>query len=151
LKRGDKGVVIYTIGFSKKNLKTFIDKIKDAGVTKLIDIRLHNTSQLAGYAKKDDLEYILSLVGIAYEHHPELAPTDDILKNYKKKKITWNEYERQFKELLSSRNPSKENILPHRQDVVCLLCAESKPERCHRRLVAEHFKNANGDLEIVHL
>ncbi len=142
---------IYTIGFSKKNLKTFIGKLKDAGVTRLIDIRLHNTSQLAGYAKKDDLEYILSLVGIDYEHHPELAPTDEILKNYKNKKITWNEYEQRFKEILSSRNLSRENIFPQQGGVSCLLCAEDKPARCHRRLVAEHFKNEDRNLEIVHL
>ena len=69
---------IFTIGFAKKNLKTFIKKLQVAGIIKVIDIRLHNTSQLAGYAKKDDLEYILSLVGIGYEHHPELAPTEEI-------------------------------------------------------------------------
>jgi len=90
-------IFIYTIGFSKKNLKEFIARLKNAGVKKVIDVRLNNTSQLAGYAKKEDLEYVLGLVGIDYEHHPELAPTEDLLKSYKKKQITWQEYEKIYR------------------------------------------------------
>lgn len=98
-------IFIYTIGFSKKNLKEFITRLKNAGVKKVIDVRLNNTSQLAGYAKKEDLEYVLGLVGIDYEHHPELAPTEDLLKSYKSKKITWQEYEKIYKNLLIQREP----------------------------------------------
>lgn len=142
-------MILYTIGFSKKNLKNFVGKLKDAGVSKLIDIRLHNTSQLAGYAKKDDLQYILSLVGISYEHRVDLAPTDEILKNYKDKKITWDEYERNFKEILESRAPALR--FENEQSKICLLCAEPKPNHCHRRLVAEYFRRVDPGIQILHL
>jgi len=81
-------MIVCTIGFAKKNLRHFIEKLRGAGVKMVIDVRLHNTSQLA------DLEYILDLVGIAYEHHPELAPTEEILASYKRKRISWSQYER---------------------------------------------------------
>lgn len=144
-------MVVCTIGFAKKNLRTFIEKLRAAAVKKVIDIRLHNTSQLAGYAKKDDLEYILELVGIAYEHHPELAPTEEILDGYKGKKISWAEYERRFGELLASRDPLKRSSLSRETGPICLLCAEDKPAQCHRRLVAEHFAGRLRGTEIRHL
>lgn len=142
---------IFTIGFAKKNLRTFIEKLKTAGVTKVIDIRLHNTSQLAGYAKKDDLEYVLSLVGIGYEHHPELAPTEAILEGYKKKKLSWQEYEKRFKELLVFRNPIEIIDILIKSGPICLLCAEDKPLQCHRRLVAEYFAVGLEGTKIRHL
>jgi uncharacterized protein (DUF488 family) len=144
-------MVVCTIGFAKKNLRTFIEKLRAAEVKKIIDIRLHNTSQLAGYAKKDDLEYILGLVGIAYEHHPELAPTAEILDSNKRKKISWVEYERQFGELLILRDSLKNSSLRKEPGPICLLCAEDKPTRCHRRLVAEHIAGRVNGVEIRHL
>jgi uncharacterized protein (DUF488 family) len=141
---------ICTIGFAKKNLRTFIKKLQAAGVKKVIDIRLHNTSQLAGYAKKDDLEYVLSLVGIGYEHHPGLAPTEDILDDFKKKKITWKEYEQKFKHILGTRKPSV-NIVIEEKGPTCLLCAEDRPLQCHRRLVAEYFQGNSDNCKINHL
>jgi uncharacterized protein (DUF488 family) len=144
-------MVVCTIGFAKKNLRQFIGKLQTAGVNKVIDIRLHNTSQLAGYAKKDDLEYILGLVGIAYEHHPELAPTEEILDGYKGKKISWAEYEKQFGKLLISRDPLKNSSFHKETGPICLLCAEDKPAQCHRRLVAEYFADGLQGMEIRHL
>ena len=144
-------MVIYTIGFAKKNLRSFISKLRAAGVKKVVDIRLHNTSQLAGYAKKDDLEYILDLVGIGYEHHPELAPTEEILDGYKKKGISWAEYERRFKALLKERDPLKNSPLAHEPGPIGLLCAEDKPTQCHRRLVADHFAERVEGIGIRHL
>jgi uncharacterized protein (DUF488 family) len=144
-------MVVCTIGFAKKNLRQFIGKLQTAGVNKVIDIRLHNTSQLAGYAKKDDLEYILGLVGIAYEHHPELAPTEEILDGYKGKKISWTEYEKQFGKLLISRDPLKNSSFRKEPGPICLLCAEDKPAQCHRRLVAEYFADGLQGMEIRHL
>ena len=141
---------ICTIGFAKKNLRTFIKKLQAAGVKKVIDIRLHNTSQLAGYAKKDDLEYVLSLVGIGYEHHPDLAPTEEVLDGYKKKRITWKEYEQKFDNILSTRHPSP-NVVMDEKGPVCLLCAEDRPLQCHRRLVAEYFQKNIDDCKILHL
>jgi len=144
-------MVVCTIGFAKKNLRQFIGKLREAGVKKVIDIRLHNTSQLAGYAKKDDLEYVLELVGMAYEHHPELAPTEEILASYKGKRIAWPQYERQFKKLLASRDPLKGSSLLKEPGPICLLCAEDKPTQCHRRLVADHIAGRLQRVEIRHL
>lgn len=142
---------IFTIGFAKKNLKTFINKLQVAGIKKVIDIRLHNTSQLAGYAKKDDLSYILSLVGIGYEHHPELAPTEEILDGYKKKKLSWQDYEMKFKDVLAQRNPIQSVKIMDEQVPICLLCAEDKPVQCHRRLVAEYYAAHGEGVQIRHL
>jgi len=144
-------MILCTIGFSKKNLKTFIGKLQSAGVVKVMDIRLHNTSQLAGYAKKDDLEYILGLVGIGYEHCTELAPTEEILVGYKKKKFSWPDYERKFKALLKQRNPVQRIRVTSDKGPVCLLCAEDKPAHCHRRLVAEYYGAHVKGLEVKHL
>jgi uncharacterized protein (DUF488 family) len=147
----EREMTVCTIGFAKKSLRIFIEKLLAAQVKKIIDIRLHNTSQLAGYAKKDDLEYILSLVGIAYEHHPELAPTEEILDGYKGKKISWPEYERQFNELLISRDPLKNSSIRKAPGPICLLCAEDKPTQCHRRLVAEYIAGRLRGIVVRHL
>jgi len=144
-------MVLCTIGFSKKNLKTFIRKLQSADVAKVMDIRLHNTSQLAGYAKKDDLEYILSLVGIDYEHCTELSPTEEILEGYKKKKLSWQDYERKFKDVLKQRSPIQRIRVTSDKGPVCLLCAEESPAHCHRRLVAEYYGAHVEGLEIKHL
>lgn len=144
-------MTLFTIGFAKKNLKTFIGKLQQAGVAKVVDIRLRNTSQLAGYAKKDDLEYVLGLVGIGYEHRTELAPTDEILDGFKKKKLSWQDYERMFKELLAQRKPVQRISLVSEKGPVCLLCAEDKPAHCHRRLVAEYYGAHIKGLDIKHL
>lgn len=144
-------MLIYTIGFSKKSLKDFISRLKQAEVRKVVDVRLNNTSQLAGYAKKEDLEYILSLVGIAYEHHPELAPTDALLKNYKEKRITWEDYEAEFLRTLSGRRPLNSINWADESEPICFLCSEDKAARCHRRLVAEFYANHLPGLAIKHL
>jgi len=144
-------MILCTIGFAKKNLKAFIKNLEAAGVAKVVDIRLHNTSQLAGYAKKDDLEYILGLVGIEYEHCTELAPTEEILEGYKKKKLSWPDYERKFREVLKQRNPIRRIRLTSDKGHVCLLCAEDSPAHCHRRLVAEYYAANVKGLEIRHL
>lgn len=144
--------IMCTIGFSKKTLKVFIDLLQNAGVTKLIDTRLNNTSQLAGFSKKDDLAYILELVGIDYVHEPLMAPTQDILKGYKGKEITWEEYEVAYLKLLENRD-----ILSLAKDLmvngrVCFLCSEEKPGHCHRRLLVEYIQlNAAEEISIQHL
>ena len=141
---------ICTIGFSKKSLREFINRLKKNNIKTVIDIRLNNTSQLAGYAKKDDLLFVLELVGIGYEHHPELAPTEIVLKDYKNKKISWQEYEEQFLELLRKRKPQI-NIIENNDSNICLLCSEDKPVCCHRRLVAEYYQAKLGNVVINHL
>jgi len=142
---------LFTIGFTKKNAETFFGKLKRAGIVKLIDIRLNNLSQLAGFTKKDDLVYFLKQIcGCDYVHEPFLAPTKEILDAYKKKEITWPEYEKRFNDLLISR---KANALISSSELhmACLLCSEPTPEKCHRKLVAEFFKNSFKDVEITHL
>jgi len=147
-----KHIGIYTIGFTKKKAEYFFEKLKSAGVKRVVDVRLNNVSQLAGFAKKDDLIYFLKeLGGIDYVHFPELAPTKCILDAYKKKKCDWATYEMKFIELMEMRHI--ENKIP--KEVLnegCLLCSEDKPHHCHRRLVAEYLsKKWDEEVEITHL
>ena len=143
---------IYTIGFTKKSAKEFFDILKGAGIKRLIDIRLNNSSQLAGFTKQDDLAFFLKeICGAEYTHVPMLSPTKEIMDGFKKKKITWEEYERRFRSLLDERRA--EEILDKRffGTSAVLLCSEPKPDRCHRRLVAEYLKEKWGDVAITHL
>lgn len=144
--------LLYTIGFSQKSLRRFVQLLQSAGVTKLIDIRLYNTSQLAGFAKKDDLAFIMETFGIGYEHVPDLAPTDEIMKRFKKLDKDWVEFERTFLDLMTERKAAKLWTSPmFANEVTCLLCAEHPPKHCHRRLVAEHFQAHHPEIEVRHL
>ncbi|WP_458123216.1 DUF488 domain-containing protein [Paenibacillus sp. Z3-2] len=142
---------ICTIGFAKKSLEQFVTLIKDANVTNLIDTRLNNTSQLSGYAKKNDLSYVMKLVGISYKHDVMLAPTEDILSAYKKKLMSWDEYEKQYVGLLEKRKVENriDDIL--QEEVTCFLCSEDKPHNCHRRLLAEYLNNYKKEIKVTHL
>jgi len=142
---------LFTIGFTKKSAEIFFTTLKLAGVKLLVDIRLNNTSQLAGFTKRDDLRYFaMAICHIGYVHLPELAPTQDILEAYKKHKGNWGLYERQFLDLMARRK-TEEKVQREMLDGGCLLCSEDKPNRCHRRLVAEYLKEKWGDVEIQHL
>ena len=142
---------LYTIGFTKKSAEKFFNVLIGAGVKRVIDIRLNNTSQLAGFAKKDDLLYFLKKIGdIGYTHRPELAPTQEIMEGFKKKTGSWEIYEQKFLALLAQRGV--EDAIPKKMlDGACLLCSEEKPQKCHRRLVAEYFKGKWPEIKIVHL
>jgi uncharacterized protein (DUF488 family) len=144
-------VILFTIGFTKKSAERFFTLLKEAQVRRVIDVRLNNRSQLAGYSKATDLEYFLrAIAGIEYRHVPELAPTQDLLDAYKKQKGSWSQYEERFLHLVRSR--AVENSLDRSKfDMACLLCSEHQPEHCHRRLVAEYLKDKWGDIEIQHL
>jgi uncharacterized protein (DUF488 family) len=143
---------IYTIGYTKKSLEHFVRILQEAGVDAVVDIRLRNTSQLAGFAKRDDLAFLLREgFGIEYEHHPELAPTLEIFTAYKTDG-NWAAYEREFLPLLASRDTNgigKE--LMARYQSPCLLCAEPEADYCHRRLVAEWWAKHLPDVEVIHL
>jgi uncharacterized protein (DUF488 family) len=143
---------IFTIGFTKKSAETFFTRLKSAGVRRLVDVRLNNVSQLAGFAKKEDLRYFTKAIcNIDYVHLPELAPTSDILDPYKKQKHgDWPLYERQFLDLMKARRID-EKLSPDLLDGGCLLCSEEKPHHCHRRLVAEYLKEHWGTVEIEHI
>jgi len=142
---------LFTIGFTKKSAETFFTRLMEAGVKRLVDVRLNNVSQLAGFTKKDDLRYFTKAIcHIDYVHLLALAPTADILDPYKKAKNgDWPLYERQFLDLMHSRHI--ENLPRDILDGGCLLCSEEKPNHCHRRLVAEYLKQHWGDVEIEHI
>jgi len=144
-------IIVYTIGFTHKSAEEFFTKLKTSGVKRVVDVRLNNVSQLAGFSKKRDLEYFLREIGgIEYIHLPDLAPTQDILDEYKKNKGDWSVYEEKFLSLISERK-IEENIPREMLDHSCLLCSEATPDRCHRRLVAEYLKARWDNIDIVHL
>src|SRR5580658_1026609 len=131
---------IFTIGFTKKSAETFFGRLKNAGVKRLVDVRLNNVSQLAGFTKKNDLRYFTKTIcNIDYVHLPALAPTTEMLDAYKKQKGDWGIYERQFLDLMRERR-IEETAPKELIDGGCLLCSEEKPDHCHRRLVAEYLK-----------
>ena len=143
---------VSTIGFTKTTAGDFFERLLKAGVKKVVDVRLHNTSQLAAFAKADDLAYFLKKIGgIQYVHRPLLAPTDPMLKAYKKEKGNWREYEDRFLKLMSEREIEK-RFTPEAFDGVCILCSEASPQHCHRRLVCEYLnKKWDGQLAVHHL
>ena len=147
----NKQVDIFTIGFTKKNAEIFFTLLANSGVKRVIDTRLNNVSQLAGFTKKVDLEYFLKeIANIEYVHLLDLAPTKNILDDYKKKKIDWKTYEEEFLHLLAKRK-IEEKLNPELFDKSCLLCSEAKPHYCHRRLVAEYLNSKWGNASICHL
>lgn len=142
---------IYTIGFTKKTAEQFFETLRASGANRLVDVRLNNVSQLAGFAKKQDLAYFLKQIcGMDYIHLPLLAPTQDILDEYKKHKGDWQVYERSFLGLMGERKVEQAVSREILADS-CLLCSEEKPHHCHRRLVAEYLREHWGDVEICHL
>jgi uncharacterized protein (DUF488 family) len=142
---------LFTIGFTKKTAEDFFSRLSNAGVEHLTDVRLNNVSQLAGFAKKDDLKYFAKTIcGIDYVHLSVLAPEAAMLDEYKKKTHDWLAYEDRFNALMKDRQIEKV-LSPGQLDGACLLCSEDKPHHCHRRLVAEYLSKAWGDVEIVHL
>jgi uncharacterized protein (DUF488 family) len=144
-------VKLFTIGFTKKSAETFFTKLQRAGVKRVIDVRLHNNSQLAGFSKRDDLAYFLRAVaGIEYVHVLDLAPTQELLDRYKKVDRDWPAYERDFRKLIADRK-IEDTISPNLLEGGCLLCSEDKPHHCHRRIIAEYLRDQWGKVEIDHL
>lgn len=145
---------VYTIGFTQKTAEEFFESLKREKVVLLIDTRINNTSQLAGFAKARDLEYFLQQIGgIKYTYRPDFAPTQELLKNWRNKKISWEDYEAEYDRLLKLRGTYR-NFLRDYEDFerVCLLCSEATPEHCHRRLFAEKLEQTfPGEIEVVHL
>ncbi len=145
---------IFTVGFTRKSAEKFFGLLKENGVKTLIDVRLNNASQLAAFAKGEDLAYFLGeIAGIGYRHDTLLAPTVDLLKRYRAGETPWEAYEEEFGKLMEERGAAG-HIRAEYADCaapVCLLCSEETPEHCHRRLVAEIFANVFPGSEIVHL
>jgi uncharacterized protein (DUF488 family) len=146
-----KQIQLFTIGFTQKSAQKFFESLKDQGVKRVIDTRLNNVSQLAGFTKKVDLAYFLKTIGnIDYIHSLDLAPTQDILTAYKKEKGDWTTYEQKFLQLMTHRQIENKIDLDL-IDGACLLCSEAKPHHCHRRLVAEYLNQKWGNINICHL
>jgi uncharacterized protein (DUF488 family) len=133
-------VEIYTIGFTQTTAERFFERLVTAGVKRLLDVRLNNTSQLAGFAKANDLPFFLrELIGAGYEHEPLLAPTKELLDEYKKRKGDWAAYEAAFLELMVAREVEQKLAIDDFETPTALLCSEATAEHCHRRLVCEHL------------
>jgi uncharacterized protein (DUF488 family) len=143
---------IYTIGFTQTTAERFFTRLADARVERLLDVRLNNTSQLAGFAKAQDLPYFArSILGAAYEHQPLLAPTQDILDAYKKRKGAWDAYETAFVALMEHRRIHEVLSATDFERRTALLCSEAGPEHCHRRLVVDFLAKRWPNVEVVHL
>ncbi len=142
---------LFTIGFTRKTAERFFGLLGESGTRCIVDVRINNVSQLAGFAKKNDLDWFLrKICRIEYIHLPELAPTKELLDDYRKRRCDWNTYAARFLDLMRQRRIQE--TIP--REVVaegCLLCSEDKPHHCHRRLVAEYLKRHWGNVEIVHL
>ena len=142
---------VFTIGFTKKPAREFFDKLRRPGLVRVIDVRLNNVSQLAGFTKRDDLSFFCqAILSIEYLHWPELAPTQPMLDDYKKNGGDWLEYQTKFLALMSDRKV-EDHTAGELIDGGCLLCSEPTPEKCHRRLVAEYLKSKWGNIEIEHI
>lgn len=143
---------IFTIGFTQRSAQEFFGALGDAAIERLIDVRLKNDSQLAGFSRKRDLPYFLDrLVGAEYLHELLLAPTDELLSGYRKRRIPWLEYEARFLELMRVRRVEERLDRELFAVPTALLCSEYKADKCHRRLVAEYLSNAWSGIEIRHL
>jgi uncharacterized protein (DUF488 family) len=158
-----RAIKLFTIGFTKKTAEEFFNLLTDAGVRRIVDVRLINNGTLAGFTREAHLPFLLSeIAGIGYEHMPDLAPDDEILADWKlnarakkagKKPITWAAYITRFARLIRKRK-IETLVKPAELDYACLLCSEPTTENCHRRLVAEYLRDKWSDgvkIEIVHL
>lgn len=142
---------IYSIGFTKKNAEIFFSLLKENQIKTLVDVRLNNTSQLSGFAKRDDLKFFLKeICNVEYIHIPDLAPTKEILKPYQNKIISWHKYEENFMNLMAKRNVEK-YISSKFLVNSCLLCSEHEPHYCHRRLIIEYLQNFKDNISATHL
>jgi len=142
---------LFTIGFTRKTAEQFFGLLRGSRAATLIDVRLNNVSQLAGFAKRDDLKFFVGeICGMTYLHRPDLAPTQAMLDDYKKRGAKWAEYEPRFTELIATRR-IEETVPRELLENAVLLCSEDQPHHCHRRLVAEYLARHWGDVEITHL
>lgn len=143
---------IYSIGFTKKSAAQFFGSLRGAGIERLLDVRLNNVSQLAGFTKRDDLKFFLAeLCDADYQHDPLLAPTQSLLDDYKKRHRPWEEYADGFLKLMGERRIEEHldpSLFEHR---TVLLCSEPTAERCHRRLVIDYLDKTWGGVSAVHL
>jgi uncharacterized protein (DUF488 family) len=143
---------IYTVGFTKKTAEQFFGLLNKAGIKRLLDVRLNNVSQLAGFAKREDLAFFLrEICGAGYVHEPLLAPTQEMLAAFKKQRGNWEHYASEFRSLMMQRRIEERLERSIFAVPTVLLCSEATPEHCHRRLVLEYLAEKWGELQITHL
>jgi len=144
-------IKLFTIGFTGKPAEKFFNLLTGSGVRNIVDTRINNVSQLSGFAKGADLQFFAKKIGdISYEHNIDFAPTKELLTRYRNKKMTWQEYEIAYLNLLDMRKTASKTDIEKLHEN-CLLCSEHTPEKCHRRLLAEYLKQVKNNVEIVHL
>lgn len=145
-------VRLFTIGFTQKNASTFFELLGARKVKLIIDTRLNNSSQLAGFSKKDDLAYFARrLCGAEYWHFEDSAPTENMLKAYKSGAMSWSDYAVEYKSLIERRHVERQ-LKQEKLDYSCLLCSESKPHHCHRSILADYITNRfDIPITVVHL
>ena len=145
-------ITLYTIGFTKKSAEQFFNLLKNNNVKQLVDVRISNSSQLAGFAKGKDLEFFVKeICHIPYRHITDFAPSKELLDLWHKQEVTWEEYEKTYIQLLKERNVLRDYGVKS-FDGSCFLCSEDTPEQCHRRLLAEYLqKHSKEKVTIVHL
>jgi len=142
---------LYTIGFTEKSAEEFFHLLSSNGVQRLIDTRVNNASQLSGFAKGKDLAYFTRVIGnMSYEHRLDMAPTRELLADYRSNQLTWPEYADKYVTLLKERD-LKSKITLEELDRACLLCSEHRPDQCHRSLLAEYIRGIHPAIEVSHL
>lgn len=143
---------VYTIGFTQRKAAEFFGALRCSNIKRLLDVRLNNSSQLASFTKHSDLPFFLKeLCNAEYIHEPLLAPTEDILSDYKKRKGSWEQYEKRFLTLMDERKIEDKIDRSLFESPTVLLCSEATAEHCHRRLVLEYLNSKWGDLHVTHL
>ena len=144
-------IKLFTIGFTGKSAETFFNLLRNNNVRKIVDVRINNISQLAGFTKGRDLNFFArEICNIGYEHKIDFAPIKELLSRYRDKEITLQEYKTEYLTLLEMRNITQKTDIEKLHEN-CLLCSERIPEECHRKLLAEYFKQVNNEIEIIHL
>ena len=142
---------IYTIGFTKKTAQQFFELLKANGITNLVDIRINNSSQLAGFAKSADLEYFLQKIcNIKYQYITDFTPTKELLSDYQNKKITWIEYQKIYRQIIKTRKVIEKYDIENFNNS-CFLCSEPTADQCHRKLLIEYFKESHPEIQIIHI
>ena len=143
---------IFTIGFGGKTASQFFESLKVAGVQQLVDVRLNNVSQLAGFTKRSDLPYFLNEIArIDYRHELLLAPEDEDLKAYRKKQLSWDAYAAKYAQVLQDRDVAHQLSTRDLPERIALLCSEPAAEKCHRRIAAEYFESRWPGVTVIHL
>lgn len=142
---------MFTVGYTQKPLRRFVQLLRDAGVDAVVDVRLRNTGQLAGWSKRADLAFILETFGIDYHHRPEVAPTAELLDRYRRDH-DWPRYEVEYPRIIAERGvfPAFTHLV-EQFERPCLLCSEAEPTRCHRRLLCDQLVARQPTVEVIHL